>query len=88
MGEGRDLWEGRVMSGSEMLHGSKTWALQQEGCTPLMATGHLTLPGGLPVPTSMGVGLVGSSRSHTAARPRPGLSFLVLEDRTSQSPCS
>lgn len=47
------------MSGSEMLHGNKTWALQREGCTPLMATGHPTLPGGLPVPTSMGGGLGG-----------------------------
>lgn len=42
-----------------MLHGSKTWALQREGCMSLMATGHLTLPGGLPVPTSMGGGLGG-----------------------------
>lgn len=47
------------MSGSEMLHGNKTRALQQEGCTSLTANWASNITCRLPVPTSMGGGLGG-----------------------------
>lgn len=72
-----------------MLHGSKTWALQREGCTPLMANwaSNITWRASC-ADIHGGWAWWAALAAHTTARPHPGLSFLVLEDRTSQSPCS